>query len=223
MWWFLPEEVGLLLEARSLVAQLIMCLLIDAFAPQEPLSYVRKRKRKPHCYSSFLMQCTLVRCATTTMAQVDNMRGRRCYRTPGLLYHSYRHMCKKRKLVPQASLTGMTMTWDSRSSPSQCIFDSDAQSLMLDDGASVCITNDMQDFIEPPKRVDKKVKGIKVHADATHRGTIKWHIEDDQGLVHVMIIRGAYLIPDTRKYCRLNIWHSKRTITTRGKREQEPW
>ena len=28
-------------------------------------------------------------------------------------------------------------------------------------------------------------------------GKIKWHIEDDQGLVHVMIIRGAYVIPDT--------------------------
>ena len=40
------------------------------------------------------------------------------------------------------------------------------------------------------------VKGIKGHANATHRGTLKWHIEDDQGLVHVMVIRGAYLIPD---------------------------
>ena len=59
------------------------------------------------------------------------------------------------------------------------------------------VTNDMADFIEPPKRVDKKVKGIKGHAHATHRGTIKWHIEDDRGLVHVMIIRGTYLIPDT--------------------------
>ena len=90
------------------------------------------------------------------------------------------------------------MTWDSNSSPSpsQSIFDSDAQALMLDDGASACITNDKEDFIEPPKRVDKKVKGIKGHAHATHRGTIKWHIEDNRGLVHVMIIRGTYLIPD---------------------------
>ena len=50
--------------------------------------------------------------------------------------------------------------------------------------------------MEPPKRVDMKVKGIKGHAKATHKGMIKWHIEDDQGLVHVMIIHGAYLIPD---------------------------
>ena len=33
---------------------------------------------------------------------------------------------------------------------------------MLNDGASACITNDKGDFIEPPKRVDHKVRGIKV-------------------------------------------------------------
>ena len=59
-----------------------------------------------------------------------------------------------------------------------------------------CITNCMDDFIESPKRVDRKVKGIKGHANATHRGTLKWHVEDDTGLVHVMEIKGAYLIPD---------------------------
>ena len=68
--------------------------------------------------------------------------------------------------------------------------------VMLDDGASACITNHINDFTEPPKRVDRKVKGIKGHARATHRGTVKWYIEDDQGLVHVMIITGAYLIPE---------------------------
>ena len=41
------------------------------------------------------------------------------------------------------------------------------------------------------------VKGIKGHAQATHRGTVKWYIEDDHGLVHMMVITGAYLIPET--------------------------
>ena len=75
-------------------------------------------------------------------------------------------------------------------------FDSDSQTLMLDDGTSACITNDKNNFIELPKRVDRKVKGIKGHAKATHRGTLKWHVEDDHGLVHVMVIKDAYLIPD---------------------------
>ena len=67
---------------------------------------------------------------------------------------------------------------------------------MLDDGVSACITNNKDDFIELPKRVDHKVKGIKGHAKATHQGTLKWHVEDDNGLVHVMVIKDAYLISD---------------------------
>ena len=75
-------------------------------------------------------------------------------------------------------------------------FDSNLQVLMLDDGTSACITNDKSDFIKQPKRVDRKVKGIKGNANGTHQGTLKWHIEDDHGLVHAMVIKGAYLIPD---------------------------
>ena len=67
---------------------------------------------------------------------------------------------------------------------------------MLDDRASASITNCMDDFIKSPKRVDRKMKGIKGHANATHRGTLKWHVEDNTGLVYVMVIQGAYLIPD---------------------------
>ena len=93
----------------------------------------------------------------------------------------------------------MTSTWSHQWS-APCThskqFDSDSHALMLDDGALACNTNCMKDFIESPKRVDRKVKGIKGHANITYRGTLKWHIEDDTGLVHVMVIQGAYLIPD---------------------------
>ena len=54
----------------------------------------------------------------------------------------------------------------------------------------------MEDFVESPKHVDRKVKGIKGHANTTQRGTLKWHVEDDTGLVHIMVIQGACLIPD---------------------------
>ena len=188
--------MGQSLLAMSIAVQLIVWLIIDVFALQEPLPYVPKMKRKHRCYSPFPMQCTIPRCAATIMTWVGNMKVQIHYRAPGLHYSSHRHRHKKRKLFHLAPFTGMTTTWDSHHSPSQGTFDSDAQSLMLDDGASACITNDKEDFIEPPKWVDRKVKGIKGHANATHRGTIKWHIEDDQGLVHVMIIRGAYQIPN---------------------------
>ena len=93
----------------------------------------------------------------------------------------------------------MTSTWSTQWSAPHAQarqFDSDSHILMLDDGASGCITNCKEDFVEPPKRVDRKVKGIKGHADGTHRGALKWYLEDDTGLVHVIMIQGAYLIPD---------------------------
>ena len=145
----------------SLVAQIIMCLLIDALAPQESRPYVPKRRRQPRVFWSPLPKNTLVRCVKSITTQIDQIKVKRHYRCPGLLHYGYRHRRKKRKLVPQASLTGMTTTWNSPSLPSHCPFDSDAQALMLDDGASACITNDKEDFIDPPKRVDMKVKGIK--------------------------------------------------------------
>ena len=84
----------------------------------------------------------------------------------------------------------MTSTWSYQGSGPRAAarhFDLDSNDLMLDDGASACITNGKEDFVEPPKRVDRKVKGIKGHTDATHRGTLKWYLEDDAGL---------YLIPN---------------------------
>ena len=32
--------------------------------------------------------------------------------------------------------------------------------------------------------------------NATHRATLKWHVEDDTRLVPIMVIKGAYLIPE---------------------------
>ena len=124
------------------------------------------------------------------------MKVRRRYHPPRLRYSGHRPKRKKGKCIPYTNLTGMTTTWTSEQIAPSGTFDSDSQVLMLDDGTSACITNNTRDFIEPPKRVDRKVKGIKGHAQATHRGTLKWYIEDDHGLVHVMIITGAYLIPN---------------------------
>ena len=138
----------------------------------------------------------LNRCATTLMERVYNIKVRRRHHPLRPRYSGRRPKCRKGKCVLNTTLPGMTTTWTNERIAPSGTFDSDSQALMLDDGASACITNDTKDFIEPPKRVDRKVKGIKGHPQATHRGTLKWYIEDDHGLVHVMVITGAYLIPE---------------------------
>ena len=70
--------------------------------------------------------------------------------------------------------------------------DSDSQTLMVNDGASACITNDKNAFIGTPKTIIRKVNGINGQAHTTHRGTVRWLIEDDKGMTHVFTINGTY-------------------------------
>ena len=64
--------------------------------------------------------------------------------------------------------------------------------LMIDDGAPSCITNDLKDFVGRSRHINQQIKGIAGHAQATHRGTVQWKIEDDTGKVHSININGTY-------------------------------
>ena len=142
------------------------------------------------------------RCTAPLVKTLTNMKVRHRYQPQGHRSTGPRQF--RHKKVPwdpllRDSIPVMTTTWANstfKTPPGSRQFDSDSRTLRLDDGASACITNDKGDFIEPPKKVNRKVRGIKRHAKATHRGTLKWYVEDDNGLVHVMVIKGAYLIPE---------------------------
>ena len=63
----------------------------------------------------------------------------------------------------------MTTTWEDKVSGTTLgrQFDSDSRTLMIDDGASACITNDKGDFVEPPQ--ESKLKSQR------HQGTRQGH------------------------------------------------
>ena len=75
-------------------------------------------------------------------------------------------------------------------------FDSDSRALMTDNGASASITNTKSDFVNMPLQVNRRVCGIKGNAQATHVGTARWKLEDDQGRTHSLLIQGTFLIPN---------------------------
>ena len=87
------------------------------------------------------------------------MKVKRRSRPLKLRYSGYRPKRKKGEHVLSVALTGMPTMWSNDRIAASGTFDSDAQTLMLDDGASACITNNANDFNEPPKRVNKKGKG----------------------------------------------------------------
>ena len=70
---------------------------------------------------------------------------------------------------------------------------------MIDDGASACITNNIADFIGRAPCINQRIKGIAGHAQATHRATVQWKVEDNTGKVHSIHIQGTYYmaaVPD---------------------------
>ena len=192
----LPGEVGLTISAFLIVSSIIFSILLDSILPQDPPTYIPRRRHRHHGQFYNVIFKVIHDGFDSITHYIDKLKVQRRLRPPGVYYYRIRPRRKKYKVSLQSALTGMTTTWAPDNNASPGMFDSDSQALMLDDGASACITNDKNDFIEPPQRVDRRVKGIKGHAKATHRGTVKWHLEDDNGLVHVMVITGAYLIPE---------------------------
>ena len=73
-------------------------------------------------------------------------------------------------------------------------FDTDAKAIRIDNCASYCISNDKKDFITPLKKVNKSLKGLGGTLTDVYSGTIKWSIEDDDGVPHDLVIpNGLYV------------------------------
>ena len=68
--------------------------------------------------------------------------------------------------------------------------------LMIDDGALACITNNLADFVGKACHINQWIKGIAGHAQATHKGTVRWKLDDDTGRVHSIHIKYAYYMAD---------------------------
>ena len=65
-------------------------------------------------------------------------------------------------------------------------------SLMIDNGALACITNNLTDFIGRARRINQRIKGIAGHAQAMHKGTVQWKIKDGTDKVHLIHIKDTY-------------------------------
>ena len=184
------------IKAFLLTFSVLLVITLDGYGSEEKHPYVPKRFRPPKNVRIKSMLKPMCLCADLFFNKIANMRVRRKYCSQGPRVAGPRRRWYKKVLWDRLlhdSIPVMTTTWEDSVSktPSGRQFYSDSRTLVIDDGASACITNDKGDFIEPPTKVNRKVRGIKGHAKATHRGTIKWHVEDDTSLTHVMIIMGA--------------------------------
>ena len=74
------------------------------------------------------------------------------------------------------------------------VFDTDSIPILIDSGASYCMTNDRRDFIDDPIPITTNIQGLG-DSQATMRGTIRYSLSDDSGCVTSFIIKDCYLVP----------------------------
>jgi hypothetical protein len=78
---------------------------------------------------------------------------------------------------------------------SRAIFDSDSFDILVDGGATSCISNSLSDFVKPPTASTVRVKGFNGTTSSTRVGTVLWHILDDSGHRRSLRIRHTYYVP----------------------------
>jgi hypothetical protein len=78
-----------------------------------------------------------------------------------------------------------------RRQQSNQIYDSDSFQIAIDNCATSCFTNSMEDFIGTPRKTNTRITGIGT-ATSTYVGTVEWLIVDNSGRRHVL------RIPNTR-------------------------
>ena len=71
-------------------------------------------------------------------------------------------------------------------------FDTDSYDILIDNCCSHTLTNDINDYIEPPVKSEVKVRGYNGETNSTMVGTVKWKIKDDNGKVHNFILPNTY-------------------------------
>jgi hypothetical protein len=74
-------------------------------------------------------------------------------------------------------------------------FHTDSFDILIDNCCSHTLTNDINDYIEPPVKSSVRVRGYNGSTNSTMVGTVKWKIKDDKGKIHSFILPNTYYSP----------------------------
>ena len=105
----------------------------------------------------------------------------------------------KHGTITAAAVVAMSAGHDRRISRKQrqINFDSDAESIGIDNRCSACLSHKIEDFIGTPRESKRTIKGYggtKISNVMT--GTIKWKWLDDNGGIHEFKIPNSYYVPE---------------------------
>ena len=76
-------------------------------------------------------------------------------------------------------------------------FDSDSYDIMVDNCCSQSITNNLEDYIDPPTTCTIKIRGYNsLSTKNTKVGTVRWQWADDNGRIHEFHLPNTYYAPE---------------------------
>ncbi len=113
-------------------------------------------------------------------------------------YHTWkRSTIARRRCIKYIQRIHKTIEVRSTSKKSKPImhFDTDSYDILVDNCCSQSITNNLQDYIKPPKLSDMRVKGFNGNTTQTKVGTVRWRIHDDEGRIHCIQLPNTYYSP----------------------------
>ena len=172
---------------------ILMYLVIITLSPSKHKPpYIPKQK---HCTSDWLrirFKALVNCCVEKITAPILNMKTKRRKRGRTSQLHN-QHQVNPRRCIPtrlNASKRAISRnhllsysaptSGDSEANP----YDSDSYLILVDNCCSACVTNDINDFEGEPVKVNARVKGVGGAIKLSHKGTIKWSFQDNEGRSH---------------------------------------
>jgi len=91
-----------------------------------------------------------------------------------------------------------TQPWaTTKSRERKLFFDTDSFTILVDNCCSKSIANNINDFIDKPRKTMTKIKGYNGLSDKPLKvGTVRWSIRDDKGKIHQFILPNTYNAPE---------------------------
>jgi hypothetical protein len=100
-------------------------------------------------------------------------------------------------------------------------FDYESFLIGIDNHASRCISNCIDDFQSAIKPTNKQLAGISGSLTIKGTGTVKWIIEDDDGICHSINIPNTLFVPEApMRLLSPQLW--SQTASDTGKDQMEP-
>jgi hypothetical protein len=110
----------------------------------------------------------------------------------------HRFPTQRRLLAMSAVTAGVARAHQAASTAAtsrRAIFDSDSFDILVDGGATSCISNGLSDCVKPPQDSTVKVKGFNGTTSSAKVGTVIWNMLDNTGKRHALKINNMCYVP----------------------------